>query len=229
MSTTERTLHKIRRRVFLVDDHPLVREWLANVINQEPDLIVCGQTEGKAGCLEAVEKKRPDVVIVDLSLKDGSGLDLIEDLKCQDPGLEIIVLSMHDAAIYAQRAIRAGATGYVVKRETTKKFCKAISSVLSGVPYISDQLGSGLQEKMTISAISGGEEEIALLSDRELEVFRLLGMGESTRHISEALQISIKTVQVHCGNIREKLGLDSGTELLSWAVRWNERNGGAPL
>ena len=211
---------KARRRVFLIDDHPLVREWLANVIDQQADLMVCGQTEGREGCIEAMEKKRPDVAIVDISLKDCSGFDLIAEIKQRMPGVEIIVLSMHDSPLYARRALRAGATGYVVKRETTRKICTAIRDVLNGTPYIS-------KESAPVPGNAAPQEEVdlSLLSDRETEIFRFLGLGSSTRQIAETLGISIKTVQVHCGNIREKIGISGATELLSVAVRWNEHHG----
>jgi len=208
-----------RRRVFLVDDHPLVREWLANVINQQADLMVCGESEGREGCIDAIEKRRPHVAIVDISLKDCSGFDLIAEIKQRVPRVEIIVLSMHDSPLYARRALRAGATGYVVKRETTRKICKAIRDVLNGTPYISEESLSPAD-----GPVLPQEVDLALLSERELEIFRLLGLGNPTRQIAESLGISIKTVQVHCGNIREKLGIHGATELLSAAVRWNERN-----
>ena len=213
----ERPSTRTRRRVFLVDDHPLVREWLANVINQQEDLIVCGQTEGREGCIEAIEKKRPDVAVVDISLKDCSGFDLITEIKQHLPRIEIIVLSMHDSPLYARRALRAGATGYVVKRETTRKICNAIRDVLNGTPYIS-------QESAADAPPPSDEVDLALLSDREMEIFRFLGLGNPTRQIAETLGISIKTVQVHCGNIREKLGIQGATELLSAAVRWHEHH-----
>jgi DNA-binding NarL/FixJ family response regulator len=220
MSTVaERPASKTRRKVFLVDDHPLVREWLANVINQQADLIVCGQTEGREGCIDAIEKKRPDVVVVDISLKDCSGFDLIAEIKQRAPKVEIIVLSMHESPLYARRALRAGATGYVVKRETTRKICSAIRDVLNGTPYISQEANP-----LPDDGAPSREVDLTLLSDRELEIFRFLGLGNSTRQISETLGISIKTVQVHCGNIREKLGIHGATELLSAAVRWNEYN-----
>jgi len=214
----ERPSTRTRRRVFLVDDHPLVREWLANVIDQQADLMVCGQSEGREGCIEAIEKKRPDVAIVDISLKDCSGFDLITEIKQHVPRIEIIVLSMHDSPLYARRALRAGATGYVVKRETTRKICTAIRDVLNGKHYISQE--SAASE----GAIPAEEVDLSLLSERETEIFRFLGLGSPTRQIAETLGISIKTVQVHCGNIREKLGIQGSTELLSAAVRWNEHH-----
>ena len=209
---------RTRRRVFLVDDHPLVREWLANVINQQDDLMVCGQSEGRDGCLDAIDKKRPDVAVVDISLKDCSGFDLITEIKQHLPRIEIIVLSMHDSPLYARRALRAGATGYVVKRETTRKICNAIREVLNGNTYISQEFSS------PIGPGPAEEVDLALLSERELEIFRFLGLGNSTRQIAETLGISVKTVQVHCGNIREKLGIQGSTELHSAAVRWNEHH-----
>ncbi|MGA3170316.1 MAG: response regulator transcription factor [Chthoniobacteraceae bacterium] len=222
-AVAERPSSKTRRRVFLVDDHPLVREWLANVINQQEDLIVCGQSEGREGCIEAMEKKRPDVAILDISLKDCSGFDLISEVKSHFPRTEVIVLSMHDSPLYARRALRAGATGYVVKRETTRKICNAIRDVLDGTQYISKEAIPPAE-----TAPPPEDVDLSLLSDRELEIFRFLGLGNSTRQISETLGISIKTVQVHCGNIREKIGIHGATELLSAAVRWNERHGMDP-
>jgi DNA-binding NarL/FixJ family response regulator len=209
---------RTRRRVFIIDDHPLVREWLANVINQQADLIVCGHAEGRDGCIEAMQKKRPDVAIVDISLKDCTGFELIAEIKQQVPGTRMVVLSMHDSPLYARRAIRAGASGYVVKRETTRKICAAIRNVLDGHAYVSEQ--SGDPETLTTPE----EVDLSLLSDREAEIFRLLGLGNSTRQIADSLSISIKTVQVHSANIREKLGIRGSTELLSAAVRWNERH-----
>ena len=218
-ATVERRSSPARQRVFLVDDHPLVREWLANVINQQWDLAVCGESEGRENCIEAIEKKRPHVAIVDISLKDCSGLDLIAEIKQRVPQVGIIVLSMHSSALYARKALGAGASGYVVKRETTKQICKAIREVINGAVYVS--------KEVAFSSEPPTQEEnfdLTLLSERELEIFQRLGRGNPTRQIASALGISIKTVQVHCGNIREKLGLPGATELYSVAVRWNERH-----
>jgi len=217
------TSTRARRKIFLIDDHPLVREWLANVINQQPDLIVCGQTEGREGCIDAIEKKRPDVAIVDISLKDCSGFDLITEIKQRAPRVEVIVLSMHDSPLYARRALRAGASGYVVKRETTRKICTAIRDVLKGTQYISQDAVSS-----SVGDTPSDEVDLTLLSERELEIFHFLGLGNSTRQICETLGISIKTVQVHCGNIREKLSLRGATDLLSAAVRYHEHHAPDP-
>jgi DNA-binding NarL/FixJ family response regulator len=207
-----------RQRVFLVDDHPLVREWLANVINQQGDLTVCGESEGRENCVEVIQKKKPHVAIVDISLRDGSGLDLIAEIKEHAPQVEIIVLSMHSSPQYARTALHAGASGYVVKRETTKQICQAIREVIQGGIYVSKEI--------SLPAEPATQEEtfdLTLLSERELEIFQCLGRGNPTRQIASALGISIKTVQVHCGHIREKLGLPGATELYTVAVRWNER------
>src|SRR5580692_715255 len=218
-TAVERRSVDARQRVFIVDDHPLVREWLANVINQQWDLMVCGESEGRESCLEAIEKKKPDVVVVDISLKDCSGFDLIAEIKQRVPHVEIIVLSMHSSPLYAKRALRAGASGYVVKSETTRRICKAIRDVLNGIPYVSKEAASPSDPPPSEESF-----DLALLSERELEVFRYLGRGNPTRQIAGVLGISIKTVQVHCANIREKLGVPGATELYGVAVRWNERH-----
>jgi DNA-binding NarL/FixJ family response regulator len=216
---SERRSVPARQRIFLVDDHPLVREWLANVINQQSDLTVCGESEGRENCVEAIEKKKPHVAIVDLSLRDCSGFDLIAEIKQRAPHIEIIVLSMHSSPIYVRRALRAGASGYVVKRETTKQICKAIRDVLSGGVYVSKDI------TFSSESLAGDENlDLTVLSERELEIFQSLGRGHPTRQIANALGISIKTVQVHCGNICEKLGFPGAKELYSAAVRWNERH-----
>jgi len=201
-----------RQRVFLVDDHPLVREWLANVINQQGDLTVCGESEGRENCIEAIQKKKPHVAIVDISLRDGSGLDLIAEIKEHAPQVEIIVLSMHSSPQYARTALHAGASGYVVKRETTKQICQAIREVIQGGIYVSKEI--------SLPSEPATQEENFDLT------FQCLGRGNPTRQIASALGISIKTVQVHCGHIREKLGLPGATELYTVAVRWNERQRG---
>ena len=207
-----------RQRVFLVDDHPLVREWLANVINQQADLTVCGESEGRENCVDAIQKKKPHVAIVDISLKDCSGLDLIAEIKQLAPQVEIIVLSMHSSPLYVRQALRAGASGYVVKRETTKQICQAIREVIQGGVYVSKEVS------LPSEAVAQEENfDLTLLSERELEIFESLGRGHPTRQIANSFGISIKTVQVHCGHIRDKLGFPGAAELYSAAVRWNER------
>ncbi len=217
-----------KRRVFLVDDHPLVREWLTNLVNGQEDLIVCGEAEDAAGALAEIGRERPRIAVIDLSLKGGSGLDLVKDIKLHHPEVGVIVLSMHDESLYAERALRAGARGYVMKRETTKKILAAIRSVLEGGVYVSEGFAAAIASKL----IGGGAplksgvaaSPAALLSDRELEVFSQLGQGRGTQQIAEMLGISIKTVQVYCARIKEKLGLPNATELLRAALRFEEMN-----
>ena len=212
-------------RIFIVDDHPLVREWLANLLRQQPDLTVCGQAETPAAALAAIIADPPDVAIVDLSLKGGSGLDLIKDLQAQQPEVIVLVLSMHEEIYHAERALRAGARGYVMKRESTGQIIEAIRQVRAGRLYANAEELARLAERM-IGRVRPGQGSVEILSDRELEVFRRLGQGQPTRRIAEELHLSIKTVQAYSARIKEKLGLDNATELIREAVHWvgNETN-----
>jgi DNA-binding NarL/FixJ family response regulator len=212
------------KRIFLVDDHPLVREWLTNLINQQPDLSVCGEAEGGREALEKILKLRPDVAIVDIALKDSSGVELIKDLKQSCPGVAVLVLSMHEEPHYAERALRAGARGYVMKRETTKKVITAITEVLAGKLCVSETVAAAMAAKFVEGKTLATNSPVEQLSDRELEVFELLGQGRTTRQIAETLHISLKTVQAYCARVKEKLNLASATELLREAVRWHENS-----
>jgi len=211
-----------KKRVYLVDDHPLVREWLTNLINQQPDLAVCGESESAPHALQAIATSRPDVAIVDISLKDSSGIELIKDLKESHPNVAVLVLSMHDEAHYAERVLRAGAKGYVMKRETTKKVIDAIRRILEGKLYISERVAESMTGRFLDGKRTKGCSPVEQLSDRELEVFEMLGQGRGTRQIAEALHVSVKTVQAYCARMKEKLDLRSATELLREAIRWNE-------
>jgi DNA-binding NarL/FixJ family response regulator len=206
----------------LVDDHPLVREWLSNLIHQQSDLIVCGEAETAPTALHAIAVTKPDVAIVDISLKDSSGIELIKSIKASHPRVAVIVLSMHDERLYAERALRAGARGYIMKRETTKKVIAAIRRVLEGRLYVSEKLASIFAEKFVDGHAPPARSPIEQLSDRELEVFQMLGEGQETRQIAESLHVSMKTIQVYCARIKEKLKLANATELLREAIRWNE-------
>jgi DNA-binding NarL/FixJ family response regulator len=219
--------HTGKSRIFLVDDHPLVREWLTNLVNGQMDLTVCGEAEDAARALSAIGQARPQIAVVDLSLKAGSGLELVKDIRLHHPGVGVIVLSMHDESLYAERALRAGARGYVMKRETTKKILAAIRCVLEGGVYVSEGFATTIAEKLVSGAplrpgVASSPAE--LLSDRELEVFGLLGQGRGTPQIAEMLGISIKTVQAYCARIKEKLGIGNATELLRAALRFEESN-----
>lgn len=216
-----------RRSVFLVDDHPLVREWLANLIARQDDLWVCGQAGDAAAALADIARLQPDVAIVDLSLQGQSGLELIRQLQALQPNPRVLVLSMHDEESYAERALEVGALGYVMKRTATGKVIDAIRQVLLGRLYVSEELAARLADKFSSPGGKAGEAPRARLSDRELEVFGLLGQGWETKRIGERLEISQKTVQVYCSRIREKLGLDSSMALIREAVRSfeNEQRG----
>ena len=210
-------------RIFIVDDHPLVREWLAALLRQQPDFVVCGQAEDAADALAAMIAQPPDLAIVDLSLKSSSGYDLIKDIAEHLPGTQIIVLSMHEEAFYAERALRAGARGYVTKRESTDRIVEAIRAVRKGELYGSASLLAQLAERMVGRAPSPSIDRVEVLSDREIDVFSRLGEGQTTRQIADELRVSIKTIQAYCARIKSKLGIASGAELVREAVRWSER------
>ena len=211
-----------RHRVFIVDDHPLVREGLANLINQQPDLVVCGQAEDAAQALAGIGASRAELALIDISLKTASGLELVKDLKVHHPNVALIVLSMHDEMLYAERAIRAGAKGYVMKRETTKEVLTAIRRVLQGDVYVSERVVNLMARRIGSPRKAAASSPVEQLSDRELEIFRLLGQGRTTSQIAADLHLSLKTVQAYCARAKEKFGVDSLTELLRAAIRWED-------
>ena len=212
-----------KTKILLVDDHPLVREWLTNLINQQPDMVVCGEAESASHALAVIASTQPDLVVVDLSLKNGSGIDLIKDLKELHPALLVLVLSMHDESLYAERALRAGARGYVMKREVTKNIISAIRQVVAGQLHVSERMAARIASKYAGAPPVTAESPVTLLSDRELEVFQLLGQGRETKQIAETLHLSMKTVQAYCARIKDKLKLTNATELLREAIRWEEQ------
>jgi len=208
-----------KHRIFLVDDHPLVREWLTNLIHQQDDLTVCGEAESAPQALAAIESIQPEVAIVDITLADGSGLELVKDIRKISAGCIPLVLSMHDEQTYAERSLRAGARGYVSKRDTTRQIITAIRQVLDGKIFLSAEMKEVMAEKF----LGGGDNtDVGQLSDRELMVFQMLGEGKETREIGDSLKISVKTVQVYCARIKEKFRLANHTELLRHAIRWHE-------
>ena len=211
-----------RHRIFLVDDHPLVREGLTNLINRQDDLMVCGEAEDSARAIAGIAKTQPDVAIIDISLKNESGLELVKNLGNQFPLVALIVLSMHDEALYAERALRAGARGYVMKRETTKSVHTAIRRVLKGSVYVSERVVNGMTRKFGLLHKRPASSPIEQLSDRELEIFRLLGHGRTTSQIASDLHLSLKTVQAYCARAKEKFGVNSFGELIHRAIRWEE-------
>jgi DNA-binding NarL/FixJ family response regulator len=209
-------------RVLLVDDHPLVREGLVNLITQQPDLEVCGEAGSEPEALALVSSAQPNVAVVDLTLENGSGLELIKSIKAGHPGVAVLVLSMHDESLYAERALHAGARGYIMKREAAKKVIQGIRAVCAGQLYVSETISAALAEKFVGGRLAAPGSPVEQLSDRELEVFQLLGRGQNTRQIADHLHVGFKTVQSYCARIKEKLRLTNATELLRAAIRWNE-------
>lgn len=208
--------------VFLVDDHPLVREWLTTLINQLSDMRVCGEAATAEQALAGIRTSKPDIAIVDLALSEGSGLALIKNIKTVFPAIAIAVLSMHDERFYAERAFRAGARGYVMKGESTSSIAAAIREVLNGRLYLSPRMQETFAERFVDGDLQGLHAPVKKLSDRELEVFRLLGQGYETRRVAQSLNVSIKTVQAYCARIKEKLQLANASELLREAIRWSD-------
>jgi DNA-binding NarL/FixJ family response regulator len=207
-------------RVLLVDDHALVRQGMAAIINEQPDMHVCGEADGVRSAIAAVADTKPDVALVDLSIKDGDGLELLRDIRTRFPDVRTLVISMYDEAVYAERALRAGAKAYIMKAEAAKTVIAAIRLVLRGETYLSPRMLSQLAdlERRGSAVAKGGAER---LSDRELQVLRCVGRGMSTREIADELFISIKTVEAHREHIKEKLGLASAGDLLRYAIEHN--------
>ncbi len=214
-----------RTRILVVDDHPMVRERLAELINRESDLTVCGEAETHQQALTQVETTRPHLALVDLTLKDSYGLDLVKDLRVRHPDLAILVVSMHDESLHAERAIRAGAQGYITKQEATRKVMEAIRAVLQGEIYLSRTMTARLTAKIAGRARLQPGLAIDALTDRELRVFGLLGQGHSTRQIAQQLGLEMRTVETYRARIKEKLRLKDGNELLQHAIRWVESGG----
>ena len=208
-----------KTRILIVDDHPIVRQGLAGLINHEGDFAVCGQAEDYHEALAAVGQLKPDMVVVDISLKETSGLELIKDIHLQHPDLPVLVLSMHDETLYAERALRAGAMGYIMKQEATENVIAAIRRVLGGEIYVSDRMASRMVRKLVTGETVTNISPVDSLSDRELEVFRLIGKGHGTRQISERLCLSVKTIETYRAHIKDKLDLADAAELLQYAIQ----------
>jgi DNA-binding NarL/FixJ family response regulator len=216
-----------KTRILIVDDHPIVREGLTRRINRQPDLVVCGEAGAAAEVMKAITESRPDLVIVDLTLPDKGGLELIKDIHTRHPRLPALVLSMHDEKLYAERALRAGAMGYVMKQEATEHIIEAIHCALAGQVYLSRSMSARMLGTLVAGKAQGPSSPLESLSDRELEVFQLVGKGLGTRQIAEKLHVSVKTVEAHKIRIKAKLGLESATELARHAALWVEKQGSA--
>jgi len=209
-----------RSAVLIVDDHPIVRQGLTLLINREPDLAVCGDAEEAASALSRIEELKPDLIVVDISLNGPDGLDLLKSIRARDPNLPVLILSMLDESLYAERALRAGANGYIMKQEATDRVLVAIRRILAGEIYVSDRIANRMLHRFAGGVQIEDRSPIADLTDRELEVFRLIGEGHGTRQIAEQLHISVKTVESYQAHIKEKLSLKNARELVQRAIQW---------
>ena len=207
-----------KNRVFLVDDHPIVRQGLALLINREADLMVCGEADGAPTALQEIASVAPDLIVLDISLDGPDGLEILKTIRMKDPILPVLVLSMHDESSYAERSLRAGANGYIMKQEATEKVLVAIRRILQGKVYLSDRLTNKMLEQYVHGPRSPKSDPLGTLSDRELEVYRLIGSGRSTRQIADELHVSVKTVESYQAHIKEKLQLRNARELLHHAI-----------
>src|ERR1700680_3397522 len=210
-----------KSRVLLVDDHPIVRQGLALLIDRESDLCVCGEAEGAHSAFHAITTLRPDMVVLDISLNGPDGLDVLKETRTNTTNLPVLILSMHDESIYAERAMRAGANGYIMKQEATEKVLVAIRRILQGECFMGRRLANKMLKHYITGSVTLRVSSIADLSDRELEVFRLIGEGHGSRQIAEELHLSIKTVESYQAHIKDKLSLRSARELMQHAIQWN--------
>ncbi len=220
-----RTEAPARQRILLVDDHPMMRAGLAQLINLQENLVVVAEVGSPAEALSAIPKHQPDLVLTDMTMPGRSGVEFIKDVAALRADLAILVVSMHDEFLYAERVLRAGARGYIMKEAGGEKLLAAIRHVLSGQTYVSERMAANFVNTMTARIPRGSSSPIAKLSDREFEVFQLIGKGQSNREIAKGLHLSPKTVDVHRSHIKEKLGLKDVTSLIRFAVRWTETQG----
>jgi DNA-binding NarL/FixJ family response regulator len=209
-----------KKRVLIVDDHPIFRFGLAGLITEQTRLEVCGHADSAPLALDAMRRLKPDIVLVDLSLRGTNGIELIKLMKAEEPDLPVLVISMHNEAVFGMRALKAGALGYVMKAEAMNHVAEAIFKVLQGKIYVSPEFAEKLIFKAVQSSEAGAGSPVDALSDRELEVLQQLGRGGSTRSIAEALHLSVKTIETHRAHIKEKLGLQDSEEMVKFAIDW---------
>ncbi len=209
-----------RRQVFVVDDHPIVRQGLVQLIEQEPDLEVCGEAADVKEARMALAKVTPDIVILDLSLRDSDGLELVKDIRSKYDQLPVLILSMHDESIYAERLLSAGANGYIMKQAAADQLLVAVRRVLSGGIYVSEKVGASMIERFAVAGRSQSADPIDRLSNRELQVLNLIGRGKTTREIADNLNLSVKTIESHRQRIKKKLNLTTAPQLVQFAVNW---------
>jgi len=207
-----------KAKVFLVDDHPIVRQGLGLLINREPDLVVCGEAEDAPSALQRMASAQPDLMVIDISLDGPDGLELLKTIRLKEPILPVLILSMHEESTYAERSLRAGANGYIMKQEATERVLVAIRRILEGKVYLSERLTNKMLEQFVHGAGSSKNNPLTTLSDRELEVYRLIGAGHGTRQIADELHVSVKTVESYQAHIKEKLSLRNARELVQHAI-----------
>lgn len=213
---------KQKNRIFIVDDHPIVRRGLAQLINQEGDLVICGEADNAEAALEALKKVKPDLAIVDISLRGIDGFELTKLIRARFDNIPVLIVSMHDESLFAERALRVGAGGYIMKQEAIEKMMEAIRKVLRGELYVSERVSANIVKRFVDGKAEGVSSPEELLSDREMEVFQLIGQGFGTRQIADQLHVSVKTVETYRANIKEKLNLKNAAELMKHAVHWIE-------
>ena len=223
----KQVIRSSKTRILLADDHAVVRFGTAALINKESDLEVCGEEEDAAHALSAIEKLKPDLVIADISLKDSSGLELMRNIKAQFPKMPVLVVSSHDETVYAEVAFRAGALGYLMKAEALGRIIIAVRRVLSGAIYVSDALAAKMLQQQVRGQNNINESPVKSLSDRELEVFQMIGSWKKTSDIAKELHLSIKTIEYYREQIKQKLNLGSGPELTQYATSWVQRENAA--
>ena len=221
MSSTSKSA-KMKKQLLIVDDHPMMRKGLLRLVEDERDLAVCGEADTAGQAMNLIGKCKPDLVLADITLPDKSGLELIKDLQTMHPGLPVLVISMHDESIYAERVLRAGGRGYIMKQAGGERMLEAIRRVLSGQFYVSENMSAKIFEGLSGRRSQAGGSPMEKLSDREFEIFQLIGQGRSTQEIALQLHLSAKTVEVHRLHIKEKLELKTSSELIRHAVRWVE-------
>src|SRR4051812_1448904 len=207
-------------KILIVDDHPLVRQGLIGLLSTQDDFAVCGEASGIAEAQQLADAQRPDVAIIDISLSDGSGIELIKDLHTSFPDMKLLVLSMHDELLFAERALRAGAVGYVSKQQASRTIIQALRTILAGKIYLSQQMTEQVVQRVFDTDSKRTDSPIERLTNREIEVFELIGQGLTIRQVAARLQMSPKTVETHREHIKEKLQLDTTSELIRHAVQW---------
>ncbi|WP_415907186.1 response regulator transcription factor [Oleiharenicola sp. Vm1] len=208
------------KKILLVDDHPITRQGLRTLISQQPGLTVVGESDNAAQAMELATKLEPDIAIVDIALRSANGIELTKNLKAHSPGLLILIVSMHDEDLFAERALRAGARGYLMKHEASEKVVEALEKIAAGELYISERVRARMLSRLVNNRTGEVTSPVESLSDREMEVFQLIGNGYATRQIAERLNLSVKTIDSYREHLKLKLNLDSGADLVRYAIQW---------